>query len=98
MRVVRLRLGDDASELTELLAPRGRPIPPDARSNDRSFQHLAIIVSDIDQAYRRLREHRAEHVSAEPQRLPDWNLKAGGIRAFAMRVVSVNVGLPRAVA
>ena len=47
-----------------------------------SFQHVAIIVSDIDRAYRRLREHRTEHVSAEPQRLPDWNPKAGGIRAF----------------
>jgi len=82
MRVVRLRLGDEAIELTEYLAPRGRPIPPDARSNDRSFQHVAIIVSDIDRAYRRLREHRAEHVSAGPQRLPDWNPKAGGIRAF----------------
>ena len=81
MRVVRLRLGEEAIELTEYLAPRGRPIPPDARSNDRSFQHVAIIVSDIDRAYRRLREHRAEHVSAEPQRLPDWNPKAGGIRA-----------------
>jgi len=82
MRVVRLRLGEEAIELTEYLAPRGRPIPADARSNDRSFQHVAIVVSDIDRAYRRLREHRAEHVSAGPQRLPDWNPKAGGIRAF----------------
>ena len=82
MRVVRLRLGEEAIELTEYLAPRGRPIPPDARSNDRAFQHVAIIVSDIDRAYRRLREHRAEHVSAGPQRLPDWNPKARGIRAF----------------
>src|SRR3989442_14685277 len=82
MRVVRLRLGDEAIELTEYLAPRGRPIPPDARSNDRSFQHVAIIVSDIERAYRRLREHRVQHVSAEPQRPPDWNPKAGGSRAF----------------
>jgi len=82
MRVVRLRLGDEAIELAEYLAPRGRPVPLDARSNDRSFQHVAIIVSDIDRAYRRLREHRVEQVSAGPQRLPDWNPKAGGIRAF----------------
>src|SRR5439155_1339669 len=82
MRVVRLRLGDEAIELTEYLAPRGRPIPPDARSNDRSFQHMAIIVSDIDRAYRRLRERRVEHVSAGPQRLADWHANAGGIRAF----------------
>src|SRR5207253_6117757 len=82
MRVVRMRLGDEFIELTEYLAPKGWPIPTDARSNDRSFQHVAIVVSDIDRAYRRLREHRAEHVSAGPQRLPDWNPKAGGIRAF----------------
>jgi catechol 2,3-dioxygenase-like lactoylglutathione lyase family enzyme len=82
MRIVRLRLGDETIELTEYLAPRGRPIPPDARSNDRSFQHVAIIVRDIDRAYQRLREHRVEHVSAGPQRLPDWNPQAGGIRAF----------------
>ena len=50
MRVVRLRLGDEALELTEYLAPAGRPIPADARSNDRWFQHVAIIVSDMDRA------------------------------------------------
>jgi catechol 2,3-dioxygenase-like lactoylglutathione lyase family enzyme len=85
MRVVRLRLGDEALELTEYLAPRGRPAPPDARSNDRWFQHVAIVVSDIDEAYRRLRGHHVEHVSAGPQRLPDWNPNAGGIRAFYFR-------------
>lgn len=82
MRVVRLKLGDEVIELTEYLAPRGRPIPPDSRSNDRWFQHIAIIVSDMDRAYRRLREHKVEHASTGPQRLPDWNKSAGGIRAF----------------
>jgi catechol 2,3-dioxygenase-like lactoylglutathione lyase family enzyme len=82
MRVVRMRLGDETIELTEYLTPRGRPIPGDSRSHDRWFQHIAIIVSDMDRAYARLREHRVEHVSPAPQRLPDWNAKAGGIRAF----------------
>jgi catechol 2,3-dioxygenase-like lactoylglutathione lyase family enzyme len=82
MRVVRLRLGTEQIELTEFLAPRGRPIPVDSRSNDRWFQHVAIIVSDMDAAYARLRRHRVEHASPEPQRLPDWNPNAGGIRAF----------------
>jgi catechol 2,3-dioxygenase-like lactoylglutathione lyase family enzyme len=85
MRVVRLRLGEERLELTEYLAPAGRPIPADARSNDRSFQHVAIVVSDLDAAYRRLRAHRVAHVSAGPQRLPDWNPAAGGIRAFYFR-------------
>src|SRR6266849_2409245 len=39
MRVVRLRLGEEFIELTEYLAPKGRPFPVDSRSNDRWFQH-----------------------------------------------------------
>src|SRR6266496_5310446 len=35
MRVVRMRLGDELIELTEYLAPKGRPIPVDSRSNDQ---------------------------------------------------------------
>jgi catechol 2,3-dioxygenase-like lactoylglutathione lyase family enzyme len=82
MRVVRLRLGGEQIELTEYLVPRGRPIPVDARSNDRWFQHIAIITSDMERAYQWLRKHHVEHASTGPQRLPDWNKNAGGIRAF----------------
>ena len=85
LRVVTLRLGEETLELTEYVAPRGRPAPRDARSHDRWFQHVAIIVSDIDQAYLWLRRHGVEHVSPAPQRLPDWNPGAGGIRAFYFR-------------
>src|SRR5213080_3309375 len=56
MRVVRMRLGDEFIELTEYLVPKGRPIPVDSRSNDRWFQHIAIIVSDMDKAYAQLRQ------------------------------------------
>jgi catechol 2,3-dioxygenase-like lactoylglutathione lyase family enzyme len=82
LRVVRMRLGDEHLELMEYLTPRGRPIPPDSRSQDHWFQHIAIIVSDMEHAYARLRRAGVEHVSPEPQRLPDWNPAAGGIRAF----------------
>jgi catechol 2,3-dioxygenase-like lactoylglutathione lyase family enzyme len=82
MRVVRMKLGDEAIELVEYLAPKGRPIPVDSRSNDRSFQHIAIIVSDMDKAYAWLRQNRVEHASSGPQLLPDWNKNAGGISAF----------------
>jgi catechol 2,3-dioxygenase-like lactoylglutathione lyase family enzyme len=85
LRVVRLRLGDEALDLMEYLTPRGRPIPADSRSHDRWFQHVAIIVSDMDRAYAHLIAHRVEHVSPGPQRLPDWNPNAGGIRAFYFR-------------
>jgi catechol 2,3-dioxygenase-like lactoylglutathione lyase family enzyme len=82
IRVVRMRLGDEFIELTEYLAPKGRPIPVDSRSNDRWFQHIAIIVSDMDKAYALLRRNKVEHASSGPQRLPDWNKNAAGISAF----------------
>ncbi|MBL8208378.1 MAG: VOC family protein [Blastocatellia bacterium] len=82
MRMVRMKLGAEFIELTEYLAPKGKPIPADARSNDRSFQHIAIIVSDMEKAYQWLRKHKVTHVSTEPQRLPDWNKNASGIKAF----------------
>lgn len=84
-RVERLRLGEEYLELIEFLAPRGRPIPADSRSNDGWFQHVAIIVSDMERAYALLRRHAVEHASTGPQRLPDWNPNAGGISAFYFR-------------
>jgi catechol 2,3-dioxygenase-like lactoylglutathione lyase family enzyme len=84
-RVVRLALGDEEIELTEYRAPRGRPIPPDFRSNDRAFQHIAIITRDMPAAYNWLRQHEVEHASTGPQRLPEWNPNAGGIEAFYFR-------------
>lgn len=84
-RIVRLRLGTEEIELTEYLSPKGRPMPDDLRANDRVFQHIAIVVSDIEKAYQSLRMHQVEHASTGPQRLPDWNPNAGGIRAFYFR-------------
>jgi catechol 2,3-dioxygenase-like lactoylglutathione lyase family enzyme len=81
-RVVRLRLGGDAIELTQYLAPEGRPIEPGGRSNDRSFQHLALVVRDMDEAYRLLRRAKVRFGSTGPQTLPTSNPNAGGIRAF----------------
>jgi len=81
-RTARLKLGREAIDLVEHITPRGRPVPADSRSNDHWFQHIAIIVNDMDQAYLWLRRHNIEHISPEPQRLPDWNPNASGIRAF----------------
>ncbi len=85
MRVVRMRLGDEFIELTEYLAPKGRPFPVDSRSNDRWFQHIAVITSDMEKAYAWLRQNKVEHASTGPQRLPDWNKGAAGIKAFYFR-------------
>jgi catechol 2,3-dioxygenase-like lactoylglutathione lyase family enzyme len=82
MRVVRMHLGDEEIELIEYLTPRGRPIPVDSRSNDRWFQHIAIITGDMDGAFAWLRKNKVQYSSPEPQTLPAWNKAAGGIRAF----------------
>src|SRR6266516_3614388 len=84
-RIARMRLGGESIELTEFLAPKGKPAPVDSRSNDRWFQHVALIVSDMDRAYQWLREHKVQHASPGPQLLPAWNKNAGGIRAFYFR-------------
>lgn len=82
LRVVKLQLGKELIELTEYLTPKGRPIPIDSRSNDRWFQHIAIAVSNMDQAYQQLRKYKVQHASTAPQRIPDSNQAAAGIRAF----------------
>ena len=85
LRVVRMRLGDEFLELTEFLTPRGRPIPADSHSNDRWFQHIAIITNDMGRAYQRLREHKLRYASSSPQVLPAYITNAAGIRAFYFR-------------
>jgi catechol 2,3-dioxygenase-like lactoylglutathione lyase family enzyme len=84
-RGTRLSLGRETLELIAFEAPRGRPAPRDTRGNDRWFQHVAIIVSHIDEAYRRVCAAGVQGISPEPQRLPDWNPQAGGIRAYYFR-------------
>ncbi|MBL9030943.1 MAG: VOC family protein [Phycisphaerae bacterium] len=81
-RVSGLRLGEERVELIDYLAPEGRAYPADSRSNDRWFQHVAIVVSDMDRAYAHLRAHRVRHASSGPQALPAWNTGTAGIKAF----------------
>ena len=86
VRVVRMKLGQEFIMLSQYIAPPGgRPHPLDSRSHDLWFQHIAIVVSDMDMAYRRLRQHRVKHVSTQPQTIPKENSAAAGIRAFKFR-------------
>src|SRR6266516_1010317 len=85
MRIVRMRLGNEFVDLTEYLTPRGRPIPVDSRSNDLWFQHIAIVVRDMDQAFEKLRALKVQFVSTGPQTLPPSIKAAAGIKAFYFR-------------
>jgi catechol 2,3-dioxygenase-like lactoylglutathione lyase family enzyme len=85
MRIVRMQLGNEYLDLTQYLAPPGRPIPIDSHSNDLWFQHVAIVVRDMDQAFARLRELKVQFVSTAPQTLPPTIPAAAGIKAFYFR-------------
>jgi catechol 2,3-dioxygenase-like lactoylglutathione lyase family enzyme len=85
LRVVKMQLGSELIELTEYLTPKGKPFPIDSRSNDRWFQHIAIVTNDMDKAYQRLRALKVQHASTAPQTIPASNKAAAGIRAFYFR-------------
>jgi catechol 2,3-dioxygenase-like lactoylglutathione lyase family enzyme len=84
-RKVRLALGDEQIELTDYLTTGGRPMPQDSKSNDLGFQHIAIVVSNMDSAYALLRRQKVDFVSTGPQTLPRTIPGAEGIRAFYFR-------------
>lgn len=85
VREVALSLGTEAIILRQYVDQQGAAVPADSRANDHWFQHIAIVVSDLDAAYQRLRSHKVRHASSGPQTLPDWNPNAGGIAAFYFR-------------
>lgn len=82
MRLVQMQLGNEIIALMEYLTPQGRLTPRDSLSNDRWFQHIAIVVPNMERAYQHLRQFKVKHTSTAPQQLPAWNQQAGGIRAF----------------
>jgi len=84
LKVVVLKLGSEKITLTEPLE-KGHPIPSDSRSYDHWFQHIAIVVRDMDRAYEHLRKLKVKYVSTAPQTLPEWNKGAAGIKAFYFR-------------
>ena len=81
-RVVRMQLGDEQIELTDYLTSGGRSIPADAKANDLSFQHIAIVVSSMEKAFAQLQKYTVEFVSTAPQTLPKTIVGAEGIKAF----------------
>ena len=70
-RLLRMKSGAEVLELTGYHTPKGRPIPSDSKSNDEWFQHIAVIVSNMQAAHSRMREYNVKQVSAGPQLLPE---------------------------
>ena len=80
---IAMRLGQETIALVRFEMP-GLRYPPDSRSNDLWFQHLAIAVRDMDAAYTNLvRKPGWQPIGhGGPQQLPP---SAGGVRAFKFR-------------
>lgn len=78
-----LRLGSATIALVRFAIP-GRAYPRDSRSDDLCFQHLAVVVSDMDAAYAHLVQASMWQAISEhgPQLLPPSN---GSVRAFKFR-------------
>jgi catechol 2,3-dioxygenase-like lactoylglutathione lyase family enzyme len=78
---VSMRIGREEISLVQFASP-GVSDPLDSRSNDLWFQHLAIVVTDMQAAYDHLRANNEWHaISTQgPQRLPE-----SGEQAFKFR-------------
>ena len=82
-RTITLKLGEQTIELVQYLDATGRPIPVDSRSEDLWFQHFAIIVSDMDAAYARVRTAMPKTITqGGPQALP---ANTGGVTAYKFK-------------
>jgi catechol 2,3-dioxygenase-like lactoylglutathione lyase family enzyme len=81
-QLVWMRLG---GQTLELFAPNrlGALYPVGSRATDAWFQHLAIVVADMDAAYAHLQRHDITPITmGGPQHLPR---STGGVRAFKFR-------------
>lgn len=81
-KVAHLQLGEELVDLIDYLTAGGRSIAETQQSNDLNFQHIAIVVSNMEQAYNKLQEYNVEFVSTNPQTIPVSNIPAAGIKAF----------------
>ena len=85
VQIVTLQLGDELIELIQYLDIEPQPMPEDSASNDLWFQHMAIVVSNINKAYEHLQSFPITPISIEPQTMPADNDLAAGVKAFKFR-------------
>jgi catechol 2,3-dioxygenase-like lactoylglutathione lyase family enzyme len=80
---VRMRLGREDLVLVQF-EPQGSDYPVGSQSDDLWFQHIAIVVRDMNQAYARLCSNTGWHPISDhgPQTLP---ASSGGVSAFKFR-------------
>lgn len=80
---ITLGLGDEVVELLQF-DDAGEPYPKDTASSDLIFQHLAIVATNVEQAYERLSAVGGwTAISCGGPRLLPWS--SGGVTAFKFR-------------
>ncbi|MCP9810060.1 VOC family protein [Cyanobium sp. HWJ4-Hawea] len=79
-----LKLGRELLEIRSSSDINSFRLPVDTNGNDLWFRHFAIVTSNIDDAFNRIRDH-VIFTSTSPQTLPSWNVKASGIKAFKFK-------------
>lgn len=82
LRILRMRLGAQEIELSECYPP-STPYPRDMAANNLGFQHIAIITTDITNAYNKVLRLGAKPMSSSgPVHLP---VSSGGVFAIKFR-------------
>jgi catechol 2,3-dioxygenase-like lactoylglutathione lyase family enzyme len=77
-----LVLGNQTIELREQSQEIATLLSPFTKGYHLSFHHFAIITSNIDEAFNRIKKNGRFFISESPQYLPKWNKNAADIVAF----------------
>jgi catechol 2,3-dioxygenase-like lactoylglutathione lyase family enzyme len=87
VKTVLLQIGNEFVELQSFKGKKitSLPIPEDSKSNDLWFQHIAIVVPNMQKAFDVIKQKMAVYVSTAPQTLPAYLPAAAGISAFYFR-------------
>lgn len=87
LKTVLLQIGNEFLELQSFKSKnlKAKPILADSKSNDLWFQHIAIVVPNMQKAYEKIKNSKAVFVSSSPQTLPNYLPAAAGISAFYFR-------------
>jgi catechol 2,3-dioxygenase-like lactoylglutathione lyase family enzyme len=80
-----LQLGNQRITLAKYIDSPGECYPEETKGNDVWFQHLAIVVSDMDAAHARLMAAGVKATSPHPITIPESNHAAAGVKAFYFR-------------
>ena len=71
VKVAQLKLGDEKIELIRFTSTaKTNQVRIDSKRNNLLFQHISIMVSSIDKAYKKLKNANVEYVSSSPQTIP----------------------------